>query len=309
MSSNQGVTRKERREQMRSQRQARAVAARQRERRRRLLMGIGGVVVVAVVVVITLILANQGDETADSADLPDVVAYSNAYPETIPQQTRLLGNPDAPLRMIEYGDYQCPYCADVAKLEVPFIIERYVATGLISFEYHNFAFLDQGSDALESHIAAEAAECAGDQGRYWDYHKTLYYNQYGENQGGFSPERLKLMAEGLELSDDFATCLDSGKYEDFVNEQTDQARAAGITGTPSFVIAGTQVQVLGQSQEQIAAAIDDILRQNGIEPPAPYDPANYPTPTPPVALPINDSAARLPGYRPSNSSTAALNRA
>lgn len=287
MSTKQVVSRKEKREQMRAERQARIAAAQQRERRKRLLMGVGGAVGLAVILAITLILANRSDD-AESVELPGVTAYVGAFPETIPQQTRLLGNPDAPVRLVEYADYQCPYCGDVAKSEIPFIVERYVAAGLMSFEYHNFAFLDERAGTTESHDAAEAAECAGEQGRYWDYNKTLYYNQHGENQGAYSPDRLKAMAFGIGLSEDFVTCLDSNKYEQFVKEQSQQARDAGVTGTPTFMIDGVQVQILGLSQQQIAETLDNILRERGIEPPPPYDPANYPTPTPPVALPRND---------------------
>ena len=91
----------------------------------------------------------------------------------------------------------------------------------------------------ESGWAAEASECAADQDAFWEYHDKLYTSQAGENQGAFSKENLKSFAKELELdSAQFDDCLDSGKYTQVVQEQTDTANQLGVRSTPAFVING-----------------------------------------------------------------------
>jgi protein-disulfide isomerase len=107
----------------------------------------------------------------------------------------------------------------------------------VRFGYWNFAFLGQ-----ESFYAAEAAECASDQNAYWEYHDILFASQAGENQGGFSKDKLKGLAKGLNLNEaDFNECLDSGKYTSSVQTQTGLAQQMGVTSTPAFVINGQPV--------------------------------------------------------------------
>jgi protein-disulfide isomerase len=94
----------------------------------------------------------------------------------------------------------------------------------------------------ESQWAAEASECAGDQGAFWEYHDYLYENQGGENQGAFSKDNLKAFAADLSLDTaEFNQCLDSGKYTEQVQADTNLARQIGATSTPAFMINGQPV--------------------------------------------------------------------
>lgn len=103
--------------------------------------------------------------------------------------------------------------------------------------YFNMAFLGP-----ESQWAAEASECAADQGRFWEYHDLLYARQKGENQGAFRKENLKGFAEELGLDvEAFAACFDSGKYTSQVQADTSFARSLGISGTPAFLVNGRPV--------------------------------------------------------------------
>jgi protein-disulfide isomerase len=112
------------------------------------------------------------------------------------------------------------------------IDEAYVAKGIVRFGYAHLAFLGQ-----ESHWAAEASECAGDQDAFWPYHDYLYEHQAGENRGAFSQEKLKQFARELGLDTQaFNACLDSGKHAALVREQTATAQALGMRGTPSFLV-------------------------------------------------------------------------
>jgi len=111
----------------------------------------------------------------------------------------------------------------------------------------------------ESQWAAEAAECAGDQNAFWDFHDYLFSHQNGENKGAFSKDNLKGFAATLGLDTTaFDTCLDSGKYTDLVKQQTDLGRQLGISSTPTFAINGQPV-VGAQSFATFKQKIDALL--------------------------------------------------
>ncbi|MEK7647106.1 MAG: thioredoxin domain-containing protein, partial [Patescibacteria group bacterium] len=93
----------------------------------------------------------------------------------------VLGNPEAPVTVVEYSDFQCPFCGRFFHTTLSEFKENYIKTGQAKFIYRDFAFLGQ-----ESIDAAAAAKCAGDQGKFWDYHDYLFSHQSGENQGNFS---------------------------------------------------------------------------------------------------------------------------
>ena len=129
-------------------------------------------------------------------------------------------------------------------------------TGKVRFGYFNFAILGD-----ESQWAAEAAECAGDQDAYWDFHDYLFTHQNGENQGAFSKDNLKQIAVDLKLDTQaFNDCLDSGKYTQLVKDQSDFAHQLGAQSTPSFLINGTGV-VGAQSYDTFKQIIDGFLNK------------------------------------------------
>ncbi len=117
----------------------------------------------------------------------------------------------------------------------------------------------------ESTWAAEAAECAGDQNSYWEYHDFLFSHQSGENQGTFSKDNLKKFAVDLKLNtEEFNQCLDSGKYTQFVQNQASYAHQFGISSTPTFIIYsnGAVKGVVGpQSFDYFKQIIDAMLNQ------------------------------------------------
>jgi protein-disulfide isomerase len=110
----------------------------------------------------------------------------------------------------------------------------YVKTGIVRFGYQHMAFLGP-----ESKWAAEASECADEQGKFWEYHEKLFASHSGENQGAFSRENLKKFAVDLRLDGaKFNACLDSGKYSSIVEKETASVQAVGVTSTPAFLING-----------------------------------------------------------------------
>ncbi len=106
------------------------------------------------------------------------------------------------------------------------------------FGYLNLAFLGD-----ESQWAAEASECADEQGKFWEYHDKLFASQNGENQGAFAKDKLKGFAADLKLdTEKFNSCLDSGKYTQVVQEETSIAGQLGVSSTPTFLINTQPVQ-------------------------------------------------------------------
>lgn len=228
--------------QTRAQRRAEVARAKQR---RRLMIGAG--IAIALVAAIALIFTNRG-----GADLPDVQAVA-AVDSAIPSDGRTLGDPNAPVHLIEYGDYQCPACAAWDEQVFPQLVQEYVATGQVLFEFRDLAFLGD-----ESTRAAEAAACAVDQDAFWPYHAAIYGNHHGENLGNFSKGRLLEMAEVAGLDRDAVeSCLDDGTYADDVEAMGAEAAALGINSTPSFVLNGTVVP--WQGYESLKVAIDAAL--------------------------------------------------
>ena len=126
-----------------------------------------------------------------------------------------------------------------------------MAQGRATLTWRNMAFLGQ-----ESVWAAEAAECAGDQGRFWDYHDLLFQRQAGENSGAFSKDNLERFAAGLGLDGQaFNACLDSDRYLARVQAETQAGRDKGVTSTPTLFVNGTK-QVGAPSFQQLRALVE-----------------------------------------------------
>ena len=146
----------------------------------------------------------------------------------------VLGSPDAPVTIIEFGDYQCSQCKKWFFDSKPKIVSNLIDTGKTSLIFVDIAFL--GKDSLP---ASAATYCAEEQGKYWDYHSILYSNQLGIDDGWANSERLKAFAFDLGLDMDlFTSCLDSGKYDKRVRFNTSVATKNGVNSTPTFIIVG-----------------------------------------------------------------------
>ena len=137
--------------------------------------------------------------------------------------------------IIEIGDYQCPACKLWFDNTRQDIIENYIDTGKASL-----TFIDLPILGPDSKLAAAATYCADDQGRYWDYHVTLYDYQGHMNSGWASSDRLKAIAFNLDMNmDEFEECLDSSKYEERIKFNAKKAKSGGANSTPTFVIVNT----------------------------------------------------------------------
>jgi protein-disulfide isomerase len=156
---------------------------------------------------------------------------------TAPVEGRVKGLATAPVTIIEYADLQCPNCAMFARTTEREIERQYIATGKVRLEFRHFPFLGK-----ESERAAEALECAGEQGKFWQYHDALFAAQAGENRGAFSDKNLRAIADRAGLDGAaLAACLDSGRYRDRVRADKLAGEAVGVEGTPTFFINGRKV--------------------------------------------------------------------
>jgi protein-disulfide isomerase len=213
-------------------------------------------------------LAQASNVTSSSAAASSAVTTPAAIPTTdqataqknlmasvVAKTRHFKGDPNAPVTMIEFGDFQCPFCGRYATGAGLQVEEQYIKAGKVRFGFVNFAFL--GS---ESTWAAEAAECAADQNKYWEYHDKLYNSQSGENQGAFSKDNLKKFAQdtGLDIKA-FNDCLDSGKYTSLIQVDTQASSAFGVQSTPTFLINGQPV-VGAQPFEVFKQTIDPLLK-------------------------------------------------
>lgn len=161
-----------------------------------------------------------------------LTVFSSAPVGDIIAQAATKGDPNAPVLIVEYADFQCSACRFMALNITPDLIAEFVDTGLVRFEFRHFAHY-----GTESTWAGMASECANEQGEFWAYHDYLYNIQREPNTGVFTSNRLKDYASRVGLNQtEFNECLNSGKYHRKVRDQTQEAISRGGTGTPTIFI-------------------------------------------------------------------------
>ncbi len=198
-----------------------------------------GVIVVAIVVGIVASYSSTPSETVnlDMGRTHGTISTAMGSP--------ILGDPSAPITIVEFGDYQCEQCYAWFHETKPAIVQNYIDTGKANLVFVDLAFLGRDSPK-----AAQASYCAEDQGMYWEYHDILYNSQESVDSGWANSERLKAFAFSLDLDMTlFESCLDSEKYSKRVQYNIQQARNNGVKGTPGFFIVGpNEQQKIGGAQ-------------------------------------------------------------
>ena len=173
-------------------------------------------------------------------------------PEVDPQL--VLGSQEAPVTMVVFSDYQCPYCAAFATEQQPALVDGYVANGTLRLVWRDYPYLGE-----ESVRAAVAARAAARQGRYWDYHEALYADDAWRADGASQQSLVRLAAEtGLD-ADRFAADLADPALREAVQADFDFALGLGVPGTPAFLINGTAffgAQPVEAFEERIEAALE-----------------------------------------------------
>jgi len=173
----------------------------------------------------TLVLDETPQKQAEIAKKQSLSLFTdNASP--------ILGNPNAPITMIEFGDYQCTFCNKFFHETENPIITNYIKTGKVKVLFKDFIILGQ-----DSRNAANAAHCANDQKLFWEYHSMLYNNWAGENTGWADLAHLHEFANTLGLDMDvFSTCMSDLKWNELVNLSSKDGQKLGVSGTPTFFV-------------------------------------------------------------------------
>jgi protein-disulfide isomerase len=225
------------------------------ERRQRLLQMAAGAVFLAVAVVLVLIVVNSGGSGGDAKNIEGKAGVDRQL-AGIPQQGMILGEPKAPVMLIEFGDLQCPVCAGYAKEILPPIIENQVKNGEARIEFRNLTIIGP-----ESIPAGAAALAAGKQNRGWNYVELFYRNQGEERSGYVSDEFMEAVARAADVKNLAKWNQDRQKLSGEVETTTAEAGELGYSATPSFAVEGPAtrggIQLLGTPES--TGALEEAL--------------------------------------------------
>ena len=198
--------------------------------------------------------ASEALGASSPADAPSTPASSAIQTAFILRDANRVGDKNAPVTMVEFSDFQCPFCGRFFQTVEPALLKDYVETGKVTFVYKHSAFLGP-----ESVWAAQAAECAADQEKFWAYHDLLFARQAGENQGAFTKDKLLSFAQELNLDmARFEPCLQNDETLGRVQADTQEGEQAGVSGTPTFYING-QPLVGAQPYQEFQAVLEQLL--------------------------------------------------
>ncbi len=151
----------------------------------------------------------------------------------------ILGDDNAPITLVEFGDYQCHYCNVFFQTIEDDIIKNYVKTGKVKMIFKDYNII--GEDSVK---ASQGAHCANDQGLFWEYHDILYSNWTGENNGWASSENLTIFAQQIGLNmNKWSECMNKGSHSQIILKSNDDARTLELTGTPAFFVINSEGKV------------------------------------------------------------------
>ena len=177
------------------------------------------------------ILSEYGVNSNNSEKLTSTKLIENGSP--------FMGNPNAPITILEWGDYQCTFCYKFHQNTLDIINEDFIKTGKVKMVFKDFPL-----NGFDSKLAAEASYCAQDQEKYWKYHDELFKNWGGERTGWITRESLDKFAETVDLDlKKFNKCLDDHKYENKVDLLYEFGKEIGIDATPSFLVFNDQKMI------------------------------------------------------------------
>lgn len=164
------------------------------------------------------------------------------------------GAEDAPVEVVEYSDFQCPFCAQFAVVQLPDIDRRLIATGRVRWRFRDFP-LDNAHP--HARIAARAAQCAGEQGRFWEMHDALLWRQ--REWASLRDARSKFEEYAREIGVDrgaFRDCFGSTKYDGRVQASLEEGRGRGVGGTPTLFVNGRNVGAV--TADELVRMVDSI---------------------------------------------------
>jgi protein-disulfide isomerase len=220
-------------------------------RRNRLLVPVIVAVSFALITAVLVVMPQQGNDgkhRATTAAAPtntnetsgpseEAEGESTPLARRQPNDPMAMGKPDAPVVMVSYSEFQCPFCGKFARDTEPTLIKDYVDKGILRIEWRDFPYLGE-----ESLTAARAGRAAGAQGRFWEFHDAMYAAQLPPNSGRLTGSHVTSIAEKIGLDvERFATDLDSDELTGAIQRDFQEGQAIGVTGTPAFIINGKPV--------------------------------------------------------------------
>jgi protein-disulfide isomerase len=254
------MSNKKEREKRRDERLAEEAKAATGDRRTRLLqIGAGAIFVAIIAVVVIIVVAGSSSDSGGDAENLVEIKQVDSLVNGIPQSKLVLGDPKAPVELIEYGDLQCPFCKQYSEEVLPPVVEKQVKNGEAKIVFRNFLIIGE-----QSLPAGAAAIAAGNQGRGWNFIELFYRNQGKENSGYVTDEFIESVAKGAGVKDlaKFNRERKSKAVEEEAERTTSQAASLGFEGTPSFAIKGPStngLELLGsvESSEEFEAEIEN----------------------------------------------------
>jgi len=231
------MSNKREREKRREQRLQEETKVQSADRRTRMLQLGGAAVLLAIVVVVVLIVANSGSSSSggDAGNVKEAGEVEKLLGGS-DQEGLVLGDPKAPVELIEFGDLQCPFCKQYSEELLPPVIEGQVQQGQAKITFRNFVILGE-----ESNAAGQAALAAGEQGAGWNYIELFYRNQGTEKTGYVTDEFMEAVAKGAGVKNlkQWNEERNSKRLKEEVEETTNEAlNKFQFGGTPSFAIKG-----------------------------------------------------------------------
>lgn len=248
-------------------------------------MSPGFLLVAAAVVVLGLgaaiFFATRG-ESGDSEAVEQLQQAAANLPLDLADGTRL-GRDDAPVKLTEFADFQCPFCLRVAAEDMPTVIDEYVKTGKVQLEFRNYPILGQ-----ESGRAARAALCMAEQDKFWQYHDEIYIVQAeggllsgaAHNRGRLSDEKLRELV--TKVGGDVAAydaCLDDPASLEAVAEDSRAATQLGVSGTPSFFLNGRPLGGTPRDLDAWREVLDQVIAEAEASPTQEANGSASPSPT------------------------------
>lgn len=208
--------------------------------------GIAAAIIIGVFFVLNIPVMDQGFKVNDIKEAQPQPQEQDTTPQQVQMTvfsengSPILGDVNAPITIVEFGDYQCFYCNKFFHETEDQINENYIKTGKAKLIFKDFTII--GADSV---VSAHAAHCANEQGKFWEYHDTLYKNWNGENNGWASADnQFKFVKEvGLDQNA-FTECMSSEKYKTVIQASSNDAKTLGLTGTPAFFIIGPNNKII-----------------------------------------------------------------
>ncbi|RIK16191.1 MAG: disulfide bond formation protein [Acidobacteria bacterium] len=199
------------------------------------------------------------DSPEQKAAREEAFAQMAALARLEPGDPLALGDVDAPVVLINYSEFQCPFCGRYSRETEPTLVEEYVDEGLLRIEWHDFPYLGQ-----ESTTAAHAGRAAGEQGAFWEFHEAIFADQPSPNSGTLTPEYLADVAADLGLDrEQFLADLASEEAAAGVERDFQAGMSIGISGTPAFLVNGRPLMG-AQPTETFQQFIDEALAEAGV---------------------------------------------